>query len=42
MVVDDMASSSSFSSSSPVGGGGEGSGAWEFMVPAFKEPMVFD
>ncbi|KAK0512542.1 hypothetical protein JMJ35_004559 [Cladonia borealis] len=47
MVADDMASSTSsfstsFSSSSPVGGGGESSGAWEVMVPAFKEPMVFD
>lgn len=47
MVADDMASStssfsSSFSSSSPVGGGGESSGAWELLVPVFKEPMVFD
>ncbi len=39
MFANDMASSSS---SSPGGGGGESSGAWKFIVPAFKEPMVFE
>jgi hypothetical protein len=40
-VVDDMAASSTSSSSSPSSDG-QSSGAWKDMVPAFKEPMVFE